>query len=761
MKAIGRKRAATVVLALAALCVPATASAANDCRAGAAGVGDRYFPGYGNGGYDVTGYDLEIAYDPADDTLRGRTKVRARAEQNLCSVNLDLLGFDVRRVKVRGHKAGWSRDGMELTITPKARIEKGSRFSLIVRYSGIPADLRDPFYNLPTAFMPTSDGANVVGQPESAANWFPVNDHPSDKASYSFDVAVPDGYEVVANGRFRGTESDEEGWTRWLWEAEAPMAPYLTTIDIGQWDVNRWRTADGLPVYDAVDPAITGELRQEVDSSLGKQGEILELLSSSYGRAYPFDTVGGIVDPERPIAYALETQTRPVYSSIFWLDGNGEPTNGDYVVVHELAHQWFGDDIALSRWRDIWLNEGFATYAEFLWTEHTGGPAPQQFYEGALAAFPADDPLWSIAIGDPGVDHLFDQAVYLRGAMTLQALRNEVGDEPFWAVIRRWAKSRAGGHGTTGQFIELAEKVSGRQLDDLFDVWLFTPEKPQVATPQSSHRSPARDPTQRSRSGSANSVTATRESPAELARRSGQPAADERGGVLERLAGAVEGAGERLEVVPPALEALDLHVDPGSECAVGEAGGVVEEDLVGADLDQGRGQPPKIGEERGHARVRAAQAGGVSGGARVEIGAAEHRVAPRVGGHAGCCSASGRARARSGRPPPGSGRSSPAARAPPPPPGRRRPSRRSRRSARDDGRARARPGRRRGDRRSPRDGGARGRAGIPASRRRRRCSARSRRRRRRGCARRRRRSRRRGRRGRRRGPRPDRSEARR
>ena len=266
---------ALAVLALAAIGVPATAIAGKSCRAGAAGVGDRYFPGYGNGGYDVRSYDLHIAYNPLNDDLRGRAKIRARAHEDLCSVNLDLLGFEIKRIKVRGHAAGWRRDGQELTVTPRAPLRKGSRFSLILRYSGVPVDLRDRIFGLPTAFTPTSDGAVVVGQPESAATWFPVNDHPSDKASYSFDVDVPDGYEVVANGKFRGKESSEDGWTRWRWEADAPMASYLATIDIGQWDVHRWHTADGLPVYDAVDPSITGELRQQVDSSLGKQGEIL------------------------------------------------------------------------------------------------------------------------------------------------------------------------------------------------------------------------------------------------------------------------------------------------------------------------------------------------------------------------------------------------------------------------------------------------------------------------------------------------------
>jgi aminopeptidase N len=479
-----------IAMALAgmAIVVPVATAAgghAKNCKAGAAGAGDPYYPGYGNGGYDVGHYDLDIAYNPANGNLRGRAKLRAQSTQSLCSLNLDLLGFDVKRIKVHNHEARWSRDGQELTVIPRKPLRKGRGFALTVRYGGVPAVFLDRWYGDPIGFTPTSDGAIAVGQPESAATWFPVNDHPSDKASYKFAIEVPDGYSVVANGTPRGTKPGQPGWTEWHWNASAPMASYLATIDIGHWDIHRWKTEDGIPVYDAVDPAITGEWRNQIDSSLSKQGEFLDFLASRFGRPYPFDTVGGIVDPERPIDFALETQTRPVYAAIFWLDGNGQPTDADNVVVHELAHQWFGDDITLRRWRDIWLNEGFATYSEFLWSESQGGLTPHQVFVGALAGFPADDPLWSVEIGDPGVDHLFDFAVYARGAMTLQALRETVGDDDFWAIIHRWARSRAGGHGTTDQFIRIAEDISGQQLDDFFQTWLFTAEKPSVPAARS------------------------------------------------------------------------------------------------------------------------------------------------------------------------------------------------------------------------------------------------------------------------------------
>jgi aminopeptidase N len=473
---------------------PAAASAqAPPCTPGAPGAGDTYYPGNGNGGYDVRRYDLEVAYDPATDVLEGRATIRARALQSLCSFNLDLVGLDVHSVRVDDRRATWLRSGQELTITPRRPLRDARRFRVVVRYSGVPEEVVIPGDDLRSGFMATDDGANVVGQPEVAATWFPVNDHPTDKAAYSFDVTVPPGYEVAANGLLWSVDRRPLR-TTWRWDAHEPMAPYLATIDIGFWDIHRWRTEDGLPVWDAVDPALTGGLREEIDSSLARQGEILDVLEERFG-PYPFSTVGAIVDAQDDLFFALETQTRPVYSKVFWLGAEGEPVNGDSVVVHELAHQWFGDDLALGRWQDIWLNEGFATYAEFLWAEHEGQATPQEIFEAIYDGVPADDPFWQVVIGDPGVDLLFDGAVYFRGAMTLQALRNEVGDDVFWAIIRGWAATHSGGNVTTTEFIAFAERIAGRELDQVFDTWLFTAGKPAL--------DPAPEPSQRSAAASA------------------------------------------------------------------------------------------------------------------------------------------------------------------------------------------------------------------------------------------------------------------
>jgi aminopeptidase N len=205
---------------------------------------------------------------------------------------------------------------------------------------------------------------------------------------------------------------------------------------------------------------------------LARQSEILDFLATQFAHPYPFEVGGGIVD-DLFVGFALENQTRPFYDPIFFRIGQG-----DTVIVHELAHQWFGDDIALGRWQDVWLNEGFATYAEWLWADHEGLSTMEQTFIRNYLRFPADDPFWQLPIGDPGPTRLFDGAVYERGAMTLQALRLTVGDAKFFAVLRAWADQKAGGHATTPEFVALAEQVSGMQLDTLFDQWLFAPGRP-------------------------------------------------------------------------------------------------------------------------------------------------------------------------------------------------------------------------------------------------------------------------------------------
>jgi aminopeptidase N len=251
------------------------------------------------------------------------------------------------------------------------------------------------------------------------------------------------------------------------------MATYLAFVAIGQYEIDESTAPNGQPVINAYSDAL-GDVGPAARASIERTGEIVDFLSERFG-PYPFEAQGGVV-PAAGLGFALENQTRPVYSPGFFR----RSANPD-VVVHELAHEWYGDSVSVSKWRDIWLNEGFATYAEWLWSEDKGEGTAQQIFDYTYASIPADDPFWQVTVGDPGAADVFDNAIYDRGAMALHALRLEVGDGAFFTTLRKWAEVKKYGNGTIEEFIALAEQVSGKKLDALFTTWLFTKGKPVLA----------------------------------------------------------------------------------------------------------------------------------------------------------------------------------------------------------------------------------------------------------------------------------------
>jgi aminopeptidase N len=454
--------AATVALGTTSV-APASASDDGEDKAGvgAPGVGDPYFPRAGNGGYDVAHYDLAIQYDPATRTLTGTTTITATATQSLRRFNLDLVrSLKVSELTVDGKPAKQARNHRELRVTPARTLKDGDKFTVVVTYGGTthrPHDVTGSLFG----WVSTKDGAFVANECDGAPTWFPSNDHPTDKATYDLAIRVPKGKTAISNGDLVGSTTDA-AWTTWKWHAPDLMASYLVTATIGDFDITTDTGPHGLPILNAVDP----DLGPRAGRALKQQPEILEFFEGIFG-PYPFSSAGGIVDHAPRVGYALETQTRPLY--------NRPPGTG--TVAHELSHQWFGDAVSLQRWNDMWLNEGFATYAEVLWGEHLGKESPQQVFD-ELYAIPAEDSFWLIAPGQPGVENLFSGPVYSRGFMTLQALRGKVGDDAFFKILRRWTAQHDDSDATTFDFITLAENVSGLQLDHFFDLWLYTPKKP-------------------------------------------------------------------------------------------------------------------------------------------------------------------------------------------------------------------------------------------------------------------------------------------
>jgi aminopeptidase N len=448
---------AAVTTAVLLMSAPASAGTPGP---GQPGVGDAYFPLAGNGGYDVRHYSLDIRYTPDTRAFAGVAVLRVRAERALSRFNLDLRGFTVRSVSVDGTPAEFTRDGQELTVAPRRPLRKGERFTVRVRYDGTtgrPTDNTGALYG----WVSTPDGSFVANEPEGASTWYPVNDHPLDKASYDFRITVPEGTTAVANGELAARRT-AMGWTTWVWLATDPMASYLSTASIGDYDLRFSRGPRGLPIIDAIDR----DLGPEADDGLARTSEMIRFFAGLFGR-YPFTSYGAIVDDDEDPGYALETQTRPIY--------DGPPSES--TVAHELAHQWFGNSVSPARWREIWLNEGFATYCEWLWDEHTGGETAQEAFDRFYARPPTSG-IWNPPPGDPGPENLFAGSVYTRGAMTLHALRGEIGDRRFFRLLRLWYLTNRNGTADTTDFIRLAERVSGRQLDSFFRIWLYEPGKP-------------------------------------------------------------------------------------------------------------------------------------------------------------------------------------------------------------------------------------------------------------------------------------------
>jgi aminopeptidase N len=450
-------RAAVV---LGTLVLAPAAVAAGGFTPGSDGLGDPMFPLAGNGGYDVSNYSLTLDYTPSGNQLVGTVVITARATQNLSSFDLDFRMHDVTRLLVNGAPAAFSyAKEQELVVTPAAGLVQGKTFTVTVEYAGTPLVVTDPDQSI-EGWVPTDDGAFVVNEPQGSPGWYPVNDNPRDKATYDFRVTVPDGLTVMANGVLV-SETHGAGKATWVWRESDPMAPYLATTTLGKFDLTK-STTSGIPTYVAVDPQLAkGQV-------LSKLAEAVNFYSSIYG-PYPFNAVGAIVDSAKVVGYSLETQTKPNFPYV----------PDEATLVHELSHMWFGDSLTLGVWPDIWLHEGFATWSEWIWSERQGNKSAHQWFEQLYNTPAQDTRFWGPAVADftdPAL--LFNGTVYYRGGMTLQALREKIGDLAFFQLLRDWATQNRYGTVTTAQFIALAEKESGKDLTQFFNVWIYQADKP-------------------------------------------------------------------------------------------------------------------------------------------------------------------------------------------------------------------------------------------------------------------------------------------
>ncbi|MER5436047.1 M1 family metallopeptidase [Streptomyces sp. NPDC002588] len=439
--------------ALASAVVAGIVLTALPASAAPGGAGDPYYPQDGNSGYDVTEYDVRVNYDPAHPRqLEGDTTVTAVATEKLDRLHLDLEGFSVTSVTVDGTPArSVSReDAHELVITPARPLAKNARFAVRVRYSGKPVG--EGWHTL------ADGGANATGEPHSATAWYPANDHPSDKATFRLTATVPTGWTVMGNGR-PGATTEAGGKTTFRWYEDRPMATFLSTIAIDKFTVRTSKLSDGTPVIHAYSPEATVNAEDEA-----LLPEVIDFLASKFG-PYPFSSAGGIVitgndDDTGPLA--LETQSRPTYVGSFF----------DIAMVHENTHQWFGNSVSISDWRDGCLAECFAQYASQLWDEEKhGADLDTGFYRSMLEESAADPDFWTTRLYDPGAGDELASGLYFKGSMMLHALRRYVGDTAFFGTLKRWQRDHRYGNASWPQFEALAQEVSGKDLTGFFGAW--------------------------------------------------------------------------------------------------------------------------------------------------------------------------------------------------------------------------------------------------------------------------------------------------
>ncbi len=417
---------------------------------------DDYTPGHGDTSYDVTHYDLDLTYKIEGNHLTGRAVVHCQAVDDLDRVELDLHELRVSRVSVDGSAVKYSHRKDVLSVRLGREVASGEAFVITVQYAGHPAPLVSRTLG-DAGWEELTDGVIVAAQPHGAPSWFPCNDRPSSKAGYRLSITAPSTHRVVSNGTLLSSRRHASS-TTWVYDQPEPMAPYLATVQIG-----RYRLLE----LDAVVPlsaAVPGALVSSYDAAFGRQPEMLEVFTRLFGD-YPFAGYS-VVITEDDLEIPLESQGLSTFGSNFLV----QDWDSERLIAHEMSHQWFGNSLTVETWRDIWLHEGFACYAEWLWSEESGKVST---HDRAVEHWDRLDSLdQDLVLGDPGPELMFDDRVYKRGALLLHALRLTLGDAEFFSILQGWAGGYAHSTVTTEMFVQYVESRTSTPVAGLFEAWL-------------------------------------------------------------------------------------------------------------------------------------------------------------------------------------------------------------------------------------------------------------------------------------------------
>jgi aminopeptidase N len=426
---------------------------------------DPYVPGHGDASYAVEHYDLQLAYRVDGNRLDGDASLRCRVLADCRSLDVDLYALRVARVDVDGAQARHRHERGRLTVTLPGPVEAGEELTVRIRYSGSPRPV--PSRVLGTAgWEELADGVLTASQPHGAPSWFPCNDRPDDKATYRFSVTVPSDYQVAVTGELLDRRRGASG-TTWVYEQTVPMATYLAACQIGRYDVSE---LDAEVPMRSLTPRPADP--EGYEAAFGAQPEMMAYFQEAFG-PYPLASYTCVITDD-DLEIPLESQGMSAFGRNFMVDD----WDSVRLVAHELSHQWFGNAVTLGEWKDIWLHEGFACYAEWLWSQQCGEASTQEraeHHHGRLSKLDQD-----LLVGDPGPALMFDDRVYKRGALTVHALRCEVGDDAFFETLRTWVETHRGGTVSTPMFVDHASSVAGRDLAELFDRWLYRTELPDL-----------------------------------------------------------------------------------------------------------------------------------------------------------------------------------------------------------------------------------------------------------------------------------------